>query len=381
MHAPAIANLTIFPPRAALNEGGGTVTVNGSVDFSDGGGDIAEVRLLVHDSAGTLIDNLVMPVQAPGLCQGTLAGTFAVGTTAADVYVIKVNVGDNGGNLSNTVSGMFVIHLPRLTTVPPAVLEPGLTVSPVPATGGLSPDGARAGAVSIGPTGDIYVGDSQFGRIFKLNPLNGSKTLHASGLPSGMPMDICWTPSGRMFATSNGTPGGNLWELTTGSPVLLSTLPGMPTGVRGGSGDTLFVADRSTFIWKVSPAGSATPFLTGLQGPTSLALDNAGYLYYSTLLPQGTSVSRTSTGGAPSPTMFVPLLPASDSIVVDGAGNLYASDRFSASIYKVSGGRVFLFASGFTGDSVWGGPAGLAIDNTGALYVADMNSLWKITTP
>lgn len=381
--APVIGNLSIFPPRATLNEGvGGMMDVNGSVDFSDAGGDLAEARLQVYDSAGALIDNLVIPIQAGGIKQGTLVGAFSVGTTTAGVYVVKVNVKDSGGMVSNTLSGMFVVHLPPSTAVTPTVLESGHTIIRLSGAAGLYVGSAKAQGVAVGPTGEIYVGDPQWGRIFQLDPVTGSKTMHASGLPTGLPVDICWTPSGKMFATSNSVPGGNVWEVTSVSPVFRATLPGIPTGIRGIADDSLFVADRSDTIWKVSPAGLATPFLTGLRGPASLALDNAGFLYYSTILPAaGAAISKVSTVGVPTPSLVVPMLPSVDYIAVDAVGTIYASDRYSASIYKVSGGIVTLFASGFGGDSIWGGPAGMAIDNTGALYVADMDNLWKITTP
>jgi hypothetical protein len=351
--------------------------VSGSVDFSDAEGDLAEAWLHVYDSAGTLIDNLVLPIQAGGIKQGTLVGAFSVGTATADVYVIHVNVKDRGGNVSNTLTGMFVVALPSSMTVPPTVLEPGHTMIRLSGAAGLYYGSARASAVSIGPTGDVYVGDPQWGRIFKLDPMTGSRSLHSDGLPHGIPTDICWTLSGRMFATSSALPGGNVWEVTSGSAVPVATVPGIPAGIRGIARDSLLVADASDIIWEVTSAGRVTAFLWDLSGPSALTLDVAGDLYFSS----GRGIFKTSTVGSPSPSLFVPMLPSAGYIVVDGAGNLYASDSYAASIYKVSGGKVTLFASGFGGIGSWGGPAGLAIDNTGALYVADGDNLWKITTP
>jgi hypothetical protein len=378
---PVLSNLSVFPPRATLNEGvGGMMDVTGSLDFSDDGGDLLEARLQVYDSAGRLLDNLVIPIQAGGIKQGTLVGAFSVGTAAVDVYEIKVNVKDSVGNVSNTLSGMFVVALPPSRTVPPTVLEAGHTMTRLSGAAGLNFGSARATAVSIGPMGDVYVGDPQWGRIFKLDPVTGSKSLHADGLPPGFPLDICWTPSGKMFGTTN-TTSGNVWEITSGSPVSSVTLPGIPAGIRGIAGDSLLVTDSVSSIWKVSPLGLVTPFLTGLQNPSTLSLDDAGFLYFSAVAPGGAAIFRTSTGGSPSPSLLVPMVPAADHLAVDGAGNIYASDWYSASIYKVSGGKVTLFASGFGGIGNWGGPAGLAVDNTGALYVADGDNLWKITTP
>jgi len=379
--APVLSNLSIFPPRATLNEGvGGMIDVSGSVDFTDGGGDLDEVWVQVYDSGGALLDNIVLPVQGGGIANGMLVGAFSVGTSATGVVAVKINAKDAAGNVSNTVTAMFVVALPPSTTTPPTVLEPGHTVIRLSGDAGLYFGSARAESVSIGPTGDVYVGDPQRGRIYRLDPVTGSGSLHSDGLPPGLPLDICWAPSGEMFATSNAT-FGNVWEITGGSPVSLATVPGIPAGVIGIAGGFLLVSDSVDSIWRISPLGLATPILTGLRNPSALALDDAGFLYFSAATAGGASIFRSSTGGSPSATLQVPLLPAADRIAVDDAGNIYASDRYSASIYKVSGGNVSLFASGFGGIGVWGGPAGLAIDDTGALYVADGDHLWKITTP
>jgi sugar lactone lactonase YvrE len=377
VHAPVLDNLSLSPAWATLNQGGGSVVVQGNVIFSDSGGDLSEAWLQVYNSAGTLIDNLVIPISAPGITQGILGGAFSAGSTATDVFTINVNVKDIGGKVSNTVSGMFVIALPPSTTVPPTVLEAGHTVIRLSGAAGLFYGSARAESVSIGPTGDVYVADPQWGRIFKLDPVTGSKSLFADGFPQGMFRDICWTPSGKMFATSNSVPGGNVWEVTSGTPVFLATVPEIPAGIRGIAGGSLLVADSSQTIWKVSPAGQVAAFLWGLSGPSALTIDNAGDLYFTSWR----GIFKSSTIGSPSPTLLDPMVPGGGHIAVDGEGNLYASGRSSASIYKVSGGKVTLFASGFGGIGVWGGPTGLAFDNTGSLYVADGDNLWKITTP
>lgn len=123
------------------------------------------------------------------------------------------------------------------------------------------------------------------------------------------------------------------------------------------------------------------PYRTGLPPPRSLALDASGVPWISVALPVGPAILKTSIGKSPLPSLIVPLLPAADHTVADSARNRYAADGDSASIHKVSGGTATLFASSLAGDGAWEGPAGLAIGNTGALYVADMDDLRKITTP
>ena len=68
-------------------------------------------------------------------------------------------------------------------------------------------------------------------------------------------------------------------------------------------------------------------------------------------------------------------------VAVDAAGNLYISDTGNSVIRKVSGGVITTIAgtgtAGFTGDNgaatsaTLSGPAGIALDAAGNLYIAD----------
>ena len=98
---PAIANLRISP-ASALQLPGGTVTVTGTIDFTDAGGDASMLHLTT--SAGA---NLSIPVSLPGVTSGTIVGDFAVSVDQAGHYTFDVWLVDAAGNSSNHLTGSF----------------------------------------------------------------------------------------------------------------------------------------------------------------------------------------------------------------------------------------------------------------------------------
>lgn len=102
---PTLGNLHVSRTQAFWNEGGGTVQISGSVDFTDGGGDLAAMHLT--SPAGDHID---VPISgAGGQKSGTLMATLVVDTTTVGHYTFEVYATDGGNRRSNTLSGTFDI--------------------------------------------------------------------------------------------------------------------------------------------------------------------------------------------------------------------------------------------------------------------------------
>ncbi len=105
---PSISNLSYSPTM--LGETSGTITVNGSIDFNDSGGDLATVTLAVADPSGKQLSSNTSPIQgAAGVTSGTIAGSVQITAAGVVIYTIKVSVTDSGGSHSNTLSGPFQI--------------------------------------------------------------------------------------------------------------------------------------------------------------------------------------------------------------------------------------------------------------------------------
>jgi uncharacterized protein (TIGR03437 family) len=180
-----------------------------------------------------------------------------------------------------------------------------------------------------------------------------------------------------------------------------------PSGVAlDGAGD-LFIADTiNNVIDKVAAAtgivttvagngtggyaGDAGPATkAGLNGPTSVSVDGSGNLY---IADSGNSAIRkvtTATGiittvaGNPGLSLR---LNGPQGVAVDGSGNVYIADTNNDVIRKVSAATGIITivagngAEGYAGDgglavnAELGGPTGVAVDHSGNLYIADLNT-------
>lgn len=108
--APNISNLNYTPTGAFLNDGDGSTTVNGSIEFSDPDGDIASYVLTITDSSNNVVATLSDPIPGiGGVTNGNLFITLLVNTTVVDDYTVAVYLIDSANNASNTLTGLFPI--------------------------------------------------------------------------------------------------------------------------------------------------------------------------------------------------------------------------------------------------------------------------------
>jgi hypothetical protein len=140
-HPPAISNLQFSPASAMVDDGGGTVTISGSFDFTDSGGDLARMVLATYDANHNQIQSIPIPVSLPGVTAGTLFGSVIVDTSAPGVFTFTVLLYDSAGNASNSLEGTFSVTpdpwQPRNNP-----LSPGTNITSVAYGGGLFLAGA-----------------------------------------------------------------------------------------------------------------------------------------------------------------------------------------------------------------------------------------------
>ncbi|MGH9660854.1 MAG: IPT/TIG domain-containing protein, partial [Bryobacteraceae bacterium] len=250
-------------------------------------------------------------------------------------------------------------------------------------TGGFSGDGGPATsaqlnspiAVTVDDAGNLFVLDAANGRVRKISPNGMISTVAGGGMLSGGAAD-----------------GGPATSATLGGFVCNFVCGGVAVD---GSGN-LFIASPGSGLRRVSPSGIITTVADAEgffgDGPAGVAVDAAGNLF----MVGDVGVRKVTPSGTVS---TVAQLFNALAVAVDGAGNLFvATSNFEGSfnserILKVSPRGTVTTVAGtgpgdFSGDggsastATVNGPAGLALDGAGNLYVADSgNDVVRVLRP
>ena len=150
----------------------------------------------------------------------------------------------------------------------------------------------------------------------------------------------------------------------------------------------------STIAGGTAPPTPTAATSASIGDPARVATDSSGNLYFASLHcvfrvdPSGTLTRLAGNGRSGYAGDGGPATSAQfqypDGIAVDSAGNLYISDRTANVIRKISGGNITTYAgtgfAGYLGDggqaaaAELDGPAGVAVDAAGNLFIADTNN-------
>lgn len=266
----------------------------------------------------------------------------------------------------------------RIASSAPVVSDPNYSISLV-ASGLVSATG-----MAISPTGDIFVTDyrdSGPSSILRIDKTSHAVETYATGF--SFATDLAFDTSGRLFVLSGSGSSKNIYEVfSDGTSSLYKSGFSYSVGLEPTKDGGLLVGNSGNgTISAISSTGAVTTYLSGYggpDGPFGLALDAAGDLYF---VEHGTgrvyvsapnlSVSLLATLSAFGPTF----------VDVDPTGAVYVSDSLNGSIFRINDGTVTAFATGFTGKAnpPMIGPGDLTFDSSGSLYIADADSLWRVT--
>ena len=361
--------------------------------------------------------------------------TFATRLATSSAYNVTVGTQPSGGfctiaNGGGTVGSGPVVNLAV------SCIQHGQVITLAGSTRGYA-DGMGTAAQFYSPTGvavdasgTAYVSDIDVHRIRKISPAGMVTTLAGSGMgswadgtgtaanfryPSGLAVDV----SGTVYvADSNNSrirkisPAGVVTTLAGDGTASYADGTGTaayfryPKGVAVDASGTVYVADTSNHrIRKISPAGVVTTLAgdgtasyadgTGTAAqfyfPEGIAVDASGTVYVADtsnhrirkISPAGvvTTLAGYSTYGYADGTGTAAQFSFPRGIAVDASGAVYVADYYNHRIRKITpaGEVTTLAGSGIEGGYADGAvtsakfshPTGVAVDASGAVYVTD----------
>jgi TonB family protein len=411
-----------------------TIAGTGTTGFAGDGGPATSAPLtgpysIAVDAAGNLYiaergNHRVRKVTPNGIIS-TIAGVGSSGFSGDGSTAVSAQLAGPGGVVADEAGNLYITD--SLNTRIRKITPDG-KIDTIAGTGtrGFSGDGGPATAAQFGlpvrvvrdSAGSLYIADLQNLGVRKITPQGLISTIApalnaARGAPGPGP---------------RGGRGGP--NATTGCPAVSPTVvPPAPVGTNGvftpqgvavdGAGNIYVVAPNSPTVRKITPAGMVTTIAgTGtagfsgdggpataaqLRNPIAVTVDSANNVYVADntdsrvrkIAPSGTITTVAGNGirayggdGGPATSAC---LVAPNSVVVDGAGNVFIGDTNGRVRKVTTDGIITTFAGstyGFGGD---GGPAtaagltlptALAFDSAGNLYIADSRNfrIRKVTT-
>lgn len=335
---------------------------SGTLTYSASPGGSGSVALSGSGKAGTLSVLAGVPSG-----QGTADGT---GSAARFNHPSGVVI-DPSGNLFVADRRGFIRKITPAGVVTTVALHGDYSDRLASDTTGMLPWGALA----MDPSGNLYLSDRYNALIWKIAP-GGAATLFAGP------------------TTAPGAPDG------TGSASPFDK----PAGLVADANGNIFLADSDNHaIRRITPDGVVTTYAgtLGVSGyadgpvadakfdfPNAVTIDTSGNLFIGSR--SSATIRRISPAGVVS-TIVTKEVHSIIAIAVDGAGNLFITDSGSEAIHRISStGVESVFAGqpdsrgGVDGTGAvarFQNPAGMAIDASGNLYVADRwnNAIRRIT--
>lgn len=270
-------------------------------------------------------------------------------------------------------------------------------------------------AVAMDRAGNLYVGEVDAAKVFKLTPAGEVTILGAGGPAIGDPVGVAVGRDGAVYVAD--ADGNSIYKITPDGAVTLLAKPSMamtatslstPTSVVADAAGNAFVTNNgSNVILKITPEGVASVFAgksgalgsadgTGdtarFSAPRGIAIDPAGNLY---VADEGNSNIRKITAAGAVTTLAgaagssgsadgigaAARFAAPRGLAADAAGNVYVADTDNHVIRKITKAGVVTTLAGHAGDSGkadgaasaarFSEPRGVAVDAAGTIYVAD----------
>jgi len=355
------------------------------------------------------------------------AKSFTCTPQGQGTKLISLNLqAQNNGNNAGSAQTLAINSVYAVTTF-------AGSISPGDADGtGNKASFYHPSGVALDGSGNVYVVDSYNNQIRKITPAGVVSTLAGSttqGNTDGtgskasfyLPIGVAVDSNGNVYVADSGnhlirkiTPAGVVSTLAgsttfgyadgTGSKASFN----YPSGVAVDSNGNVYVADNNNNeIRKITPAGvvstlagstaqgnaDGTGSAASFNSPTDVTVDSNGNVYVvdqfnyaiRKITPAGvvSTLAGSTTAGSSDGTGSAASFNAPTGVAVDDSGNLYVADTYNHENRKITPAGVVSTLAGSTtkGSSDGTGsaasfdqPYGVAVDGSGNVYVADYNN-------
>jgi serine/threonine-protein kinase len=308
---------------------------------------------------------------------GSINSGHADGTGAAASFHSPAGLAvDSSGNVY--VGDEFNEEIRKITSAGVVTTLAGSTTSGSSDGTGASASFLNPFGVAVDSSGNVYVADLSNSKLRKITPAGVVTTLAGSASPG--------------HADGPGT----------------SASFNGPVGVAVDSDGNVYVADEANNeIRKITPAGDVTTLAgstssghadgTGaaasFSNPEGVAVDSSGNVYVADswnneirkITPAGvvTTLAGSTAAGHTDGTGAAATFNSPVGVAVDSSGNVYVTDGRNNEIRKITpAGEVTTLAGSITGghadgtstSATFNQPAGIAVDSSGNVYVADQGN-------
>ena len=280
------------------------------------------------------------------------------------------------------------------------ILAASFHAAPVTAQGLSTPVLEAPGALAVDTIGNLYIADWGLNMVLALSPTGTLRPLAGTGFPGSngdsgdaatmqlnSPAGVAVNSAGDVFISD--TANNRVVRVSAGKfSTVLRDSPQTPLALPAGlafdaSGNLLIAVSGSELIARLSTSGQYDVFVPKIRGPSqivnapkALAMDSHGNLF----IAQKSELDELRAGFAiptRADTSDPGILPGG--VAVDASDAVYATDRCAVVRVNNSGQKTNVagqqyrcgYADGPPEAALLNSPAGLTVDRTGNLFVAD----------
>ena len=323
---PSISNLRYSPTSAPFAQGG-IITVSGSIDFSDPGGDIASLGIETFDPSGVSLSKTSTPVPSVGgITSGPINGVVSVSTAAPGMYSFHIWVTDAKGTASNVLSGTLQVSM-----------SPGLVTA----------TGAWAKTLVYGD-GKLYWSETGDNPVRSISVPGGTATTVLVKMQNPVAivsagLDTVWLDAESGFAPSGCSGAGAVRVLKRTDSNAVTTVLATSDNCTLGTDDVLTdgtniywlqITNTASSILSTPVAGGNTTVLASTNSPaTVLALQlSGGSIFWLEAPPAGAgSIRSVPTGGGPITTYVSGFATRANTFAIDSTSIYYVTANFPSS--------------------------------------------------